>query len=225
MVSIAIDGPAGAGKSTVSKILSESLGFVYFDTGALYRALGYYFVENKLDYLNLDILQNNFKNINISFEFVGGEQRMFLCGEDITQSIRNDKISMAASQISAIPEARKFLLDTQRDMAEKNDIVMDGRDIGTVVLPNADVKIFLTADVEVRAMRRFKQLQKNSPDIKYTDVLEMVKKRDKNDTQREISPLVPAEDALIFDTTDFDLKKTIDELTKIVRKRINEKQE
>lgn len=223
MISVAIDGPAGAGKSSISKILSKNLGFLYFDTGALYRALSYYFIKNKLDYTNSDILHANLANVNIAFKFLEKEQRMFLCGDDITESLRIDKVSMAASKISAIPEAREFLLETQRKMARKNNIVMDGRDIGTVVLPNADVKIFLTADLEIRAMRRFKQLQQSDPHVMYPDVLEMIKKRDENDTEREISPLVPAKDAIVFDNTNFNLQKAVDELTKLVRKRINER--
>lgn len=223
MISIAIDGPAGAGKSTVAKILSKELGFIYFDTGALYRALGYYFVNNKIDYTNVHLLVNNLNKADITFKFVGNEQRMILCGEDITDSIRSNQISMAASRISAIPEAREYLLNAQREMATKSNVIMDGRDIGTVVLPYANVKIFLTADVRVRAWRRFRQLRQKDIGIRYIDVLRQVKERDKNDTEREISPLVPAKDAIIVNTTMLTLNRTINKLIKIVRKRIDGK--
>ncbi len=223
MISIAIDGPAGAGKSTVAKILSKELGFIYFDTGALYRALGYYFVNNKIDYTNVHLLVNNLNKADITFKFVGNEQRMILCGEDITDSIRSNQISMAASRISAIPEAREYLLNAQREMATKSNVIMDGRDIGTVVLPYANVKIFLTADVRVRAWRRFRQLRQKDIGIRYIDVLKQVKERDKNDTEREISPLVPAKDAIIVNTTMLTLNRTINKLIKIVRKRIDGK--
>lgn len=223
MISIAIDGPAGAGKSTVAKILSRELGFIYFDTGALYRALGYYFVNNKIDYTNVHLLINNLNKADITFKFVGNEQRMILYGEDITDSIRSNQISMAASRISAIPEAREYLLNAQREMATKSNVIMDGRDIGTVVLPYANVKIFLTADVRVRAWRRFRQLRQKDIGIRYIDVLKQVKERDKNDTEREISPLVPAKDAIIVNTTMLTLNRTINKLIKIVRKRIDGK--
>lgn len=224
MISIAIDGPAGAGKSTVAKLLSKKLGFLYFDTGALYRVLGYYFIKNKLDYKNPEVVKNNINKIKISFKFVRNQQRMFLSDEDVTYNIRNGEVSMAASIISAIPETREFLLGIQRDIANKNNVVMDGRDIGTQVLPNADVKIFLTADVRVRAQRRLKQLRRRNPNVYYRDVLNMVEKRDKNDRERKISPLVPARDAIIFDTSRQSLNRTIFKLTRIVGKRINGKE-
>ncbi len=223
MISVAIDGPAGAGKSTVAKLLSKKLGFLYFDTGALYRVLGYYFIKNKLDYKNPEVVKSNIKKIKISFKFVRNQQKMFLCDEDVTYKIRNGEVSMAASIISAIPETREFLLGIQRDIANKNNVVMDGRDIGTQVLPNADVKIFLTADVRVRAQRRLKQLRRRNPNVYYRDVLNMVEKRDKNDRERKISPLVPARDAIIFDTSRQSLNRTIFKLTRIVGKRINGK--
>ena len=223
LISIALDGPAGAGKSTVAKILAENLGFVYFDTGALYRAMGYYFVAHGIDYRTPKLLIENLGKINIKFEFIKKEQHMFLCGEDITNKIRNNEISMAASNISAMPVAREFLLNTQRDVAKNNNVIMDGRDIGTVILPSATVKIFLTADVEVRAKRRFEQLKLNDPHVNYYDILDMIKERDKNDTERKISPLVPAKDAIIFDNTNINLNETVDRLAMLVRERINGK--
>ena len=223
MISVAIDGPAGAGKSTVAKILANKLGFVYFDTGALYRAMGYYFVVNEINYKTPGLLEKNLNKISIEFDFIKEEQHMFLCGEDITNKIRSNEISMAASNISAMPIAREFLLNTQRDVAKNNNVIMDGRDIGTVVLPNATVKIFLTADVEIRARRRFEQLKLKEPGIDYNNILEMVKERDKNDMEREISPLVPAEDAIIFDNTNMNLNETVNRLAKVVRERINGK--
>lgn len=223
MISVAIDGPAGAGKSTVAKVLANKLGFVYFDTGALYRAMGYYFVVNEINYKTPGLLEKNLNKISIEFDFIKEEQHMFLCGEDITNKIRSNEISMAASNISAMPIAREFLLNTQRDVAKNNNVIMDGRDIGTVVLPNATVKIFLTADVEIRARRRFEQLKLKEPGIDYNNILEMVKERDKNDMEREISPLVPAEDAIIFDNTNMNLNETVNRLAKVVRERINGK--
>lgn len=223
MISVAIDGPAGAGKSTVAKMLSKRLGFLYFDTGALYRVLGYYFIKNRLNYRDPDVVRNNLSKIEVSFNYVGRQQKMFLFDEDVTYNIRSNEVSMAASIVSAVPETREFLLEVQRDVANKNNVIMDGRDIGTVVLPNADVKIFLTADVRVRAQRRLKQLRRRNPNIYYRDVLRLVKERDRNDRNRKISPLVPAKDAIIFNTTRYSLNQTIYKLTTLVRKRINGK--
>ncbi len=222
MVSVAIDGPAGAGKSTLSKILSKKLGFVYFDTGALYRAIAYYFIENQINYEDPEILAKNLDKIQVSFDFENGVQRMFLSGVEVTDKIRNDEVSEVASFVSAHSKVREFLLGIQRDVAEKNNVVMDGRDVGTVILPNADVKIFLTADLKVRADRRFKQFIRNNSGIKYENVLESIKKRDKNDTNREIAPLVPASDAIVLDTSYMSLDETVDRLVNIVKERINE---
>ena len=221
MIAVAIDGPAGAGKSTVAKLLAKKLGFLYFDTGALYRVLGYYFIRKGLNYKDPEIVKNNLCNIKISFKFFGMKQKMFLFDEDVTYNIRNNEVSMAASIVSAVPETREFLLAFQRDIAAKNNVVMDGRDIGTVVLPNADVKIFLTADVRVRARRRLIQMRRRNRFVYYKDVLKLVEERDKNDRTRKISPLVPAKDAIIFNTSRYSLYQTVYKLTNLVRKRIH----
>lgn len=224
MISIAIDGPSGVGKSTVAKILSRKFGFLYLDTGALYRAMGYFFIMNCLDYSNKNIVSDNIKNIDISFRFEGHRQKMFLCGKDITSQIRTDDVSMAASCVSAMPIVREFLLNMQRNMALNNNIIMDGRDIGTVVLPNADIKIFLNADVRIRARRRFGQVRRREPQASYYNVFNSIKKRDKNDTERAVAPLVPAKDAIILNTTRYSLNKTIYILTNIIREYINGKE-
>lgn len=224
MISIAIDGPSGVGKSTVAKILSKKFDFLYLDTGALYRAMGYFFIMNCLDYSNEKVVSTNINNIDISFRFEGRRQKMFLCGRDITPKIRTDNVSMAASCISAMPVVREFLLNIQRDMAANNNIIMDGRDIGTVVLPNADIKIFLNADVKVRARRRWGQVKRHDPRADYYNVFKLIKKRDKNDTERSIAPLVPAKDAIILNTTRYSLNKTIYILTNIIREYIDGKE-
>ncbi|MDR1627791.1 MAG: (d)CMP kinase [Oscillospiraceae bacterium] len=212
MTAIAIDGPASAGKSTVSRILSEKLGFLYLDTGALYRAVAFYFVSNNLDYNNSSILEKGLKNIELKIEFKDKCQRIILCSQDITDSIRTDKISSLASDISSIDSVRKFLLDFQRDFAKKNNIIMDGRDIGTIVLPTADIKIFLTASLEARAKRRHLEYQSKGYKSSYEEILESIKQRDYNDSHRQIAPLVPAKDAAIVDTTEY----TLDEVVRII---------
>lgn len=221
MVAIAIDGPASAGKSTVSKILSKKLGFLYLDTGALYRAIAFYFVSNNLDYGNLSILEKELKKINLKLEFRGDQQRIILLDQDVTDDIRTDKMSSLASSISSIGSVRKFLLDFQRDFAKENDIIMDGRDIGTVVLPSANIKIFLTASLEARAKRRYLEYQNKGYKDSYNEVLESIKQRDYNDSHREIAPLVPASDAIIVDTTEYTLDEVVDIILDIVKKSVN----
>ena len=220
MVAIAIDGPASAGKSTVSKILSKKLGFLYLDTGALYRAIAFYFVSNNLNYSNIDVLERGLKNIDLKLEFRGDQQRIILLGQDITDSIRTDKMSSLASDISSIGSVRKFLLDFQRNFAKENNIIMDGRDIGTVVLPNADIKIFLTASLEARAKRRYLEYQDKGYNDSYNEVLESIKQRDYNDSHREIAPLIPAKDAIILDTTKYTLDEVVDMILDIVKKSV-----
>ena len=220
MVAIAIDGPASAGKSTVSKILSKKLGFLYLDTGALYRAIAFYFVSNNLNYSNIDVLERGLKNIDLKLEFRGDQQRIILLGQDITDSIRTDKMSSLASDISSIGSVRKFLLDFQRNFAKENNIIMDGRDIGTVVLPNADIKIFLTATLEARAKRRYLEYQDKGYNDIYNEVLESIKQRDYNDSHREIAPLIPAKDAIILDTTKYTLYEVVDMILDIVKKSV-----
>lgn len=223
MISVAIDGPAGAGKSTVARLLSKKLGFLYFDTGALYRVLGYYFIINNLDYKDKEIISKHLNEINISFQINNRQQKMFLNNNDVTYNIRNDEVSMVASEISSIPIVRQYLLNMQREVAKNNNVVMDGRDIGTVVLPNADVKIFLTADLRVRANRRWRQLKKTENCIRFNQVIKMVAERDRNDRTRKISPLIPAKDAIFISTTRSSLYHTVNKLATIVKRNINEK--
>jgi cytidylate kinase len=220
MIAIAIDGPASAGKSTVSKILSKKLGFLYLDTGALYRAVAFYFVSNNLDYNNSSILEKGLKNIELKLEFKDECQRIILCLQDVTDNIRTDKISSLASDISSIDSVRKFLLNFQRDFAKKNNTIMDGRDIGTIVLPTADIKIFLTASLEARAKRRYLEHQNKGYKDNYQEILESIKQRDYNDSHRQIAPLVPARDAVIVDTTEYTLDEAVNAILDIVKNSV-----
>lgn len=220
MISIAIDGPAGAGKSTISKKVSNNIGFVYIDTGALYRAIGYYAVSNKIDPKDSKRVSEFLKGINISLDFIDGKQCVLIDGIDVSDKIRTPEISMAASNVSAIPKVREFLLDLQKNIALKNNVVMDGRDIGTVVLPNADIKIFLTASIEERAKRRYNDLIKKDKNIKFQDVLNDVKQRDYNDSNRDIAPLKPADDAIILDTTGESLEQSVERLLSLIKEKI-----
>ena len=223
MISIAIDGPAGAGKSTVSRILAKKLNFLYFDTGALYRTVAYHFLVNNIDFHIIDLLKKELKTIKIDFKIENNIQKLFLCGEDVTDKIRTEKISMLASEISAILEVREFLLGTQRDLAHKNNVIMDGRDIGTVVLPDADIKIFLTASLEVRVERRYKELLNRGFDTNYESVLNDIKKRDFDDSNRKVAPLTPAKDSIILNTTNYSLDEVVSQLIKIYKEKFNTK--
>lgn len=220
-LNIAIDGPAGAGKSTVAKGVAAKLGFIYVDTGALYRAVGVYALRKGLDTKNADEVSSVLPEISVELKFIDGVQHVFLNGEDVSVEIRTPEASMAASNVSAIPCVRSFLFDLQRDIASKNDCLMDGRDIGTVVLPNAQVKLFLTADPEERAMRRYKELIEKDPDVKYEDVLEDLKKRDYQDSHREIAPLKPAEDSIVFNTTGNTLEESVEKVIDIIKEKTN----
>ena len=219
-INIAIDGPAGAGKSTVAKGVAKKLGYIYVDTGALYRAIGVYALRNGVNTKDADGVSSVLKDITVELKFVDGVQKVFLCGEDVSVDIRTPDASMAASNVSAIPAVRAFLLDLQRDIAKKNNCLMDGRDIGTVVLPDAQIKIFMTADVEERAMRRYKELQEKGINDSYEQVLKEMKERDFQDSNRPIAPLKPAEDSVIFDSTGHTLEQSIDELSELIGEKI-----
>lgn len=220
MISVAIDGPAGAGKSTLSRKLAEKLGFIYVDTGALYRAVGLKFTLIGADTdLNCDI-EGVLADTTVDIRFVEGEQRVFLDGKDVSDNIRTPKASMMASAVSAKPPVRAFLLDTQRELAKNNDCLMDGRDIGTVVLPEADVKIFLTASPEARAQRRYKELIEKGMDASYEDVLADMIKRDYDDSHRAIAPLKQADDAILCDTSEIDLQQSIDLIISTIKENI-----
>ena len=220
MISIALDGPAGAGKSTIAKGLAEKLGFIYVDTGALYRATGLKF--SQLGYgtdLDCDI-ESVLDNTKIDIRFTGGEQHVFLDGKDVNGKIRTSEASMMASAVSAKPAVRAFLLNMQRELAEKNNVLMDGRDIGTVVLPDATIKFFITASAEERARRRVIDLEKIGEKADYESVLSDIKTRDYNDSHREIAPLKPAQNAIIYDTTGNTLERSVDELYAAICERI-----
>lgn len=218
MISIAIDGPAGAGKSTIAKEISKILGFVYVDTGALYRAIGLYIERHNIEDQEI---KKELSKVKIDLDFKKDGQHVFLCGEDVSKLIRTPKISMIASRISAFKCVRDFLLKLQRDFAEKNNVVMDGRDIGTVVLPDAEVKIFLTASAEIRAQRRYNELRAKNIYCSYDEVLNDIIKRDKDDSSREIAPLRPARSAIIVDTSNMSLQESIKFLLKVIKSKFD----
>ena len=213
MINIAIDGPAGAGKSSIAKAAAKKTGFIYVDTGALYRAAALYYIENKLD---KNGLIDKLPEISVELKYENGEQQVFLNGRNVSGDIRTPEVSMGASEVSAIPEVRDFLFGLQKKIARENNIIMDGRDIGTVVLPDADLKIYLTASAEERANRRFKEMTDKS--VSYEQVLEDIKKRDFNDMNRKTSPLKKADDAVLLDTTEMTIDEVIDTLTGMIEK-------
>ena len=218
---IAIDGPSGAGKSSVSKALAKELGIIYVDTGALYRTIGYHI--RKCNILPTDKTEviAQLPNIKLELKYIDGTQAVFLNGENLGDLIRQPEISMYASAVSAIPEVRTFLLDTQRDIARNNDVIMDGRDIGTVILPDADIKIFLTASLENRAKRRYDELTAKGVQVNFDDVLREMKERDDNDAGREVAPAVAAADAIVVDNTGFTVEQSVNTLLNIINKRLN----
>lgn len=217
MYSVAIDGPAGAGKSSIAKMVSKKTGVLYLDTGALYRAFGYYFIKNNISVEDLIEVEDAILKCDIKI-FCEDEQKVFVNGKRVDKLIRNDEVSMVASLISKNITIRKHLLKIQREYAKNNSVIMDGRDIGTVVLPDADLKIFLTARVEVRAKRRFEELLKNGYDIDYEEVLKSIKERDLNDSKREIAPLKVADDAVVIDTSDISLEESVNKVIFLIRK-------
>lgn len=219
MINVAIDGPAGAGKSTIAKGVAKKLGFIYVDTGALYRTIALNAVRNNVIDSTEGIV-NMLKDTDVSLGFKDGEQCVYLNGEDVSGLIRTPEISMGASKVSAIPEVRAFLLDLQRDIAKKNDVIMDGRDIGTVVLPDAQCKIFLFASPEVRAKRRYKELIEKGEDVTYEDVLDDVNKRDYQDSHREIAPLKPTDESVMADTSKLTLDESIEYVINIIREKM-----
>ncbi|MEE1505265.1 MAG: (d)CMP kinase [Acutalibacteraceae bacterium] len=220
MVNIAIDGPAGAGKSTIAKTASKELGFIYVDTGALYRTVGLNALRLGKDTKSADEVVPTLEGLDVSLRFVDGEQRVFLGEEDVSAAIRQNEVSMAASNVSAIPKVREFLFDLQRDIAKKNNCIMDGRDIGTVVLPDAQIKIYLTASAEARADRRFKELTEKGQVVEYDVILKEIKERDYQDMNREIAPLKQADDAVLVDTTELTLEESIDCMIKVIKERL-----
>ena len=219
MINVAIDGPAGAGKSTVAKAAAKELGYIYVDTGALYRTIA-------LNAVRHGVLNDNEKieamlsDTKVELKYADGVQSVYLNGEDVSGLIRTPEISMGASVVSAIPKVRAFLLDLQRDIAKKNNVIMDGRDIATVVLPNADVKIFLFASPECRAKRRYDELIEKGESVTFDEVLDDVNKRDYQDSHREIAPLKPSEDSVMADTSELDLNGSVQLVVDIIKEKI-----
>lgn len=220
-ISVAIDGPAGAGKSSIARKTAEALDFVYVDTGAIYRTVGHAVLSAGLDPDQAQQVAQLLPSLRVKLDWIGGVQHMFLNGVDVTDHIRTPEVSSAASRVSAVPAVRDFLLETQRATAREHNVIMDGRDIATVVLPNADVKIFLSASAEVRARRRFRELQEAGKDQSYEDVLKDMQERDARDTNRAIAPLRPAEDSIRFDTSDLTLEQSVASVIEIIRKKLN----
>lgn len=219
MINVAIDGPAGAGKSTIAKAAAKQLNYIYVDTGALYRTIAYNAVMNNvIDDTNGIIAMLD--NTKVELKYIDGVQAVFLNSEDVSAFIRTPEISMGASKVSAIPEVRAFLLSLQQEIAKENDVIMDGRDIATVVLPNADVKIFLFASPECRAERRYKELVEKGENVTYDEVLEDVNKRDYQDSHREIAPLKPSEDSIMLDTSKLNLDESIELVIKTIKENI-----
>ena len=217
--SIAIDGPAGAGKSTVAKAVAAGLNAMYLDTGAMYRAFGLYMLRRgAINDSSAIVAAVN--DVDITVEFIDGAQHIFLSGEDVTQAIREPEVSMAASDVSAVPEVRERMVALQRKIAEGHDVIMDGRDIGTKVLPNATLKIYMTASAEERARRRCLELAQKGKPEPYEKVLEEMKARDYQDTHRAASPLRPADDAIIVDTTDMSLEENVAEIKRLALEAI-----
>ena len=220
MVSVAIDGPAGAGKSTLARRLAAELGYIYVDTGAMFRTIGLYALRAGKDPKDNEAVNALLPEISLKFAFIGGEQHIYLNGEDVSTAIRTEEVGMAASAVGANPAVRAFLLELQRDMAKKQDVLMDGRDIGTVVLPDATVKIFLTAAPEARARRRWLEYQQKGMEVAFEDVLADVKQRDYQDTHRAAAPLKQAEDAVLLDTSELDFEQSLAAMKKIIAEKI-----
>lgn len=216
MIQIAIDGPSGAGKSTIAKAVAKRLGYVYVDTGALYRTVGWAALSEKLNCSDPEQIKPLLDKIQVDLTYDNGVQKVLLNGEDVSIQIRLPECSMAASAVSAIPAVREFLLHTQRSIATHHNVIMDGRDIGTVVLPDAQVKIFLTASAEKRAQRRFQELCDKGVETTFEEVLEDMKQRDYNDSHRAIAPLKPAHESILVDTSDLDLEGSIDAIYQAV---------
>ncbi|MBQ3241454.1 MAG: (d)CMP kinase [Oscillospiraceae bacterium] len=220
MYAVAIDGPAGAGKSTISREAAKQLGFLYVDTGALYRTVALDMIRNNIDVSDKTAVCARLPMIKVAFGYENSEQQVYLNDENVSGQIRTPQVSSAASTVSAIGEVRQFLFEQQQNIAKENNIIMDGRDIGTVVLPNAQVKIFLTADVKERARRRFVELQEKNDPATFDEVLEDMKQRDYNDTHRPVAPLRQAEDAVLVDTTELDYNGSVAAILAVIKEKI-----
>ena len=222
-IQIAIDGPSGAGKSSLSKAVAKAMGIIYVDTGAMYRTVGYYARSKGITLERMADVIPHLPEVSIEVRHEGGVQCVYLNGENLGDRIRENEISMYASKVSALPEVRAFLFETQKDIARKNSVIMDGRDIGTVILPDADVKIFLTASNEVRARRRVAELAEKGMPASYEEVLADMIKRDEQDRNRDVAPAVAAEDAIHFDNSYEGFDEALDELLKVIRAALERK--
>ncbi len=220
MISVAIDGPSGAGKSSIAKRLAKELGYIYVDTGAMYRSIGLYTLRQGVDPTDEKAVEALLPQIKIELRYENGVQRVILCGEDVSEAIRQEEVGMVTSEVSSHSPVRAFLLDLQRQMACTHDILMDGRDIGTVILPNATVKVFLTASAEARAQRRLKELQEKGVSTDYETVLKDIEQRDYQDSHRAIAPLRQAEDAVLVDTSNLDFEQSFQTLKELILSRI-----
>ena len=223
MFKIAIDGPSGAGKSSIAKALAKEMGIVYVDTGALYRTIGYYVRSQGVDPKDAEGVARLLPDIHIEVKYENGTQCVYLNGENLGDRIREPEISMYASAVSAIPTVREFLLETQRSIARTNSVVMDGRDIGTVILPDAEVKIFLTASNECRAERRLLELREKGIETTFEQVLADMTERDNNDKNRAVAPAVPAPDAVFLDNSGYTVEQTLSEAMKIINGKLEGK--
>ena len=216
---IAIDGHSGCGKSTTSKLVAEHFNYKYLDSGAMYRAITLYLLRNKISYDNEDAIRNNLKNIIITFKYVEGNQNTFLNNENVEMEIRGDKISNNVSKYSSISIIREHLVSIQKQMGKRKKIVVEGRDITTVVFPDAEIKIFMTADIEVRAKRRFEDMKNNNPEVTYSDVLENLSERDSKDSNRKDSPLRIADEAIVIDTSDLEINEQTHKIIDIIKNK------
>lgn len=221
MINIAIDGPSGSGKSSLAKTLSSQLGFLYLDTGALYRAVGYTVLNQIGGEYTEEQVCAMLPSLKVDLVYEDRVQHVLVNGEDVSGEIRTQPVAMAASRVSAFPQVRAFLLDLQRDIAARNDVIMDGRDVGTVILPNAHVKIFLTAAPEVRASRRVGELKEKGIEADFQVVLKEVLERDRNDSTRAVAPLKQAEDAVLLDNSHLDVAQTVAEALNIIRSKVS----
>ena len=223
MLNIAIDGPSGSGKSSLARTVAKKLQIIYVDTGALYRTVGLYIKGLSIDPADTAAVIDALPALSLSLTYENGEQHIYLDGQDVGDSIRTPEIAMYASKVSAIPEVRAFLLDTQRNLAQNNSVIMDGRDIGTVILPNANVKIFLTASNEARARRRVAELLAKGIDATYEDILRDMALRDENDRTRAVAPAIPAEDAVFLDNSELTAEETVEAVLRIIEEKTAEK--
>lgn len=220
MIAVAIDGPSGAGKSTIARRAAQALSFIYVDTGALYRTIGLYMSQHMEDTKDAKTVEALLPKVSVELRFIGGEQRVFLNGEDVSEKIRTPQAAMHASNVSAIPAVRAFLLNMQRELAASSNVIMDGRDIGTVVLPEAQVKIFLTASVEARAKRRLAEHEARGEQIDFDELVREIETRDYNDSHRAAAPLKQAEDAVLVDTTDLSFEESVERIISLIRRAL-----